>query len=47
VAEHDMSAFPGPRLKDWESYWHGAMEYWDQKDFDHLFAALRKAGLSE
>jgi len=47
VARHDMAAFPGSRLRDWESYWHGAMEYRDQKDFDHLFAALRKAGLSE
>jgi len=47
VAERDMAVFPGRRLKDWDSYWHGAMEYRDQKDFDHLFAALRKAGVPE
>ena len=47
IAESDMAAFPGRRLKDWESYWHGAFEYQDQKDFDHLFDALRKAGLQE
>jgi adenylate cyclase len=47
TAESDMAAFPGHRLKDWESYWHGAFEYRDQKDFDHLFDALRKAGLPE
>jgi adenylate cyclase len=47
VAESDMAVFPGRRLKDWEEYWHGAFEYRDQKDFDHLFDALRKAGLSE
>jgi adenylate cyclase len=47
VAETDMAVFPGRRLKDWEPYWHGAFEYRDQKDFDHLFDALRKAGLSE
>jgi len=47
VAESDMAVFPGRRLKDWESYWHGAFEYQDQKDFDHLFEALRKAGLAE
>jgi TolB-like protein/Tfp pilus assembly protein PilF len=47
VAESDMTIFPGRRLKDWEAYWHGAMEFRDQKDFDHLFAALRKAGLSD
>jgi adenylate cyclase len=47
TAESDMVAFPGHRLKDWESYWHGAFEYRDQKDFDHLFDALRKAGLPE
>jgi adenylate cyclase len=47
TAESDMAAFPGHRLKDWESYWHGAFEYRDQQDFDHLFDALRKAGLPE
>jgi adenylate cyclase len=47
VAEADMAVFPGRRLKDWEAYWHGAFEYRDQEDFDHLFDALRKAGLSE
>jgi len=47
VAESDMAVFPGRRLKDWEPYWHGAFEYRDQKDFDHLFDALRKAGLEE
>ena len=47
VAEADMAVFPGRRLKNWEEYWHGAFEYRDQEDFDHLFDALRKAGLSE
>jgi adenylate cyclase len=47
TADSDMAAFPGHRLKDWESYWHGAFEYRDQKDFDHLFDALRKAGMPE
>jgi TolB-like protein/Tfp pilus assembly protein PilF len=47
VAEHDMTLFPGRRVKDWKSYWHGAMEYRDETDFDHLFSALHKAGLSE
>jgi tetratricopeptide (TPR) repeat protein len=47
IAETDMAVFPGRRLKDWEEYWHGAFEYRDQEDFDHLFDALRKAGLPE
>jgi hypothetical protein len=47
VAESDMAVFPGRRLKDWESYWHGALEYQEQKDFDHLFDGLRKAGPQE
>ena len=47
VAKTDMAVFPGRRLKDWEAYWHGAFEYQDQKDFDHLFDALRKAGMPE
>jgi len=45
IARHDMVVYPGDRLEDWESYWHGAMEYRDQRDFDHLFEALHKAGL--
>ena len=47
IAESDMAVFPGRRLKDWEPYWHGAFEYRDDKDFDHLFDALRKAGMRE
>ena len=47
IAETDMAVFPGRRLKDWEPYWHGAFEYQDQKDFDHLFDGLRKAGLPD
>jgi len=26
---------------------HGAFEYKDHKDFDHLFEALRKAGMQD
>jgi hypothetical protein len=44
VAECDIAVFPGTRLKDWEPYWYSPCEYHDQKDFDHLFDALRKAG---
>ena len=47
VAESDMAVFPGRKLKDWVSFWHGTFEYQDQKDFDHLFDGLRKAGLPE
>ena len=47
VAETDMATFPGHRLKDWEPYWHGALEYQFEEDFAHLFGALRKAGLSD
>ena len=47
VAEFDMASFPGRQIKNWEPYWHGAFEYRDQTDFDHLFDALRKAGLSD
>ena len=47
VAETDMAVFPGRTLKDWEPYWHGALEYQNQEDFDHLFGALCKAGMPE
>ena len=47
IAKEDMAVYPGDRLKDWEPYWHGAMQYRDQRDFDHLFDALRKAGFSD
>ena len=45
VAEEDMAIFPGRKLAAWEDYWHGAMEYQDNTDFEHLYDALRKAGL--
>jgi hypothetical protein len=47
VAESELAIFPGRQLKDWEPYWHSALEYQDQKDFDHLFDGLRKAGLPD
>jgi TolB-like protein/Flp pilus assembly protein TadD len=47
VAKHDMAVYPGDRLKDWEAYWHAAIEYRDQQDFDHLLDGLRKAGLPD
>jgi tetratricopeptide (TPR) repeat protein len=46
-SESDMVAFPGRRLRDWAEVWHDAIEYRDQKDFDHLFDGLRKAGLPD
>jgi TolB-like protein len=47
VAKYDMVVYPGDRLRDWATYWHGAIEYRDQQDFDHLFDGLRKAGLPD
>jgi hypothetical protein len=47
VAEGDMAIFPGRKLAAWEDYWHGAMEYQDDADFEHLYDALRKAGLED
>jgi TolB-like protein/class 3 adenylate cyclase/Tfp pilus assembly protein PilF len=46
-AEQDLAVFPGRMLKDWDAYWRGAMFYRDERDFEHLFEALRKAGLPE
>jgi adenylate cyclase len=46
-AKADMAVFPGRRLKDLESYWRGAMPYRDERDFEHLCEALRKAGLPD
>jgi TolB-like protein/cytochrome c-type biogenesis protein CcmH/NrfG len=45
VAERTMPRFPGRRLEDWKPHLRGFMEYRDQAAFDHLFAALRTAGL--
>jgi TolB-like protein/DNA-binding SARP family transcriptional activator len=45
VAKHDMAVYPGDRLEDWKQYWREAIEYRDQRDFDHLLDALRAAGL--
>jgi hypothetical protein len=34
LAESDMAIPPGRRMMDWETYWHGALKYQDQKDFE-------------
>ena len=47
VAEDDMAVFPGRKLAAWDDYWHGAMQYQDNADFEHLYDALRKAGLED
>lgn len=47
VAKDDMVTYPGDRLKDWEPYWHAALEYREPREFDHLFEGLRKAGLPD
>jgi TolB-like protein len=46
VAEDDMAVFPGRKLAAWEDYWHAA-SYQNEADFDHLYDALRKAGLED
>ena len=43
----DMVRIPGRCLADWETYWHAAMEYRDQGDFDHLTDGLGKAGMTD
>ena len=45
VAERERPSFPGRRLDQWEPSLHAAIEYRDQAEFDHLFGALRAAGL--
>ena len=47
VAEDDMVVFPGRKVAAWADYWHGAMQYRDEADFEHLYDALRKAGLED
>ena len=47
VAQSDMAVIPGRTLKDWEPYWHAMFEYRDQRDFDHLYEALRRAGMPD
>jgi TolB-like protein/Tfp pilus assembly protein PilF len=44
-AEHDMARFPGRDLESWKPHLHAAIEYRDPAEFDHLFEALRTAGL--
>jgi hypothetical protein len=42
-----MALWPGRTLKDWEPYWRAMLEYQYQEDFDHLYEALRKAGMPD
>ena len=41
-----MVVFPGRKLENWKDYWHGAIEYESDALFEHLYAGLLKAGLS-
>jgi len=45
AAERERECFPGRTLEQWKPSLHAAIEYRDQADFDHLFDALRAAGL--
>ena len=47
TAEREMSVFPGQKLSAWEDFWHGAIEYKNEANFQHLYDGLRKAGLSD
>jgi tetratricopeptide (TPR) repeat protein len=47
VAEHDMAAFPGRRLKDWDRFCRGVAWYKREGDHQHLMDGLRKAGLPD
>jgi tetratricopeptide (TPR) repeat protein len=47
IAEEDMAVFPGCKIAAWEPYWRGAGAYQNEADFEHLCAALRKAGLED
>jgi adenylate cyclase len=47
IAERDMPAFPGRRLRDWDDYWRNTTLYQHQEDHDHLMEGLRRAGLVE
>lgn len=47
VAKDDMAEYPGTTMTDWETYWHGAIEYKNDNDFEHLFDALRRAGMPD
>jgi adenylate cyclase len=47
VAEDDMAVFPGRKCTAWEPFWHGAIQYQNEADFEHLYDALRKAGLED
>jgi TolB-like protein/Tfp pilus assembly protein PilF len=47
VAEEDMAVFPGRKVAAWQPFWHGAIEYKNEADFEHLYDALRKAGLED
>ena len=47
IAEQEMAVFPGRKLSAWEAYWHGAIEYRNEEQFQHLYDGLRKAGLTD
>jgi len=46
VAEREMAQFPGRKLADWQPHLRRFVQYRDLREFDHLSAALRTAGLT-
>jgi TolB-like protein/Flp pilus assembly protein TadD len=46
IAEREMVRFPGRTLADWQPHLRHFVEYRDLREFDHLSAALRAAGLN-
>lgn len=34
IAEEGMFVFPGRKVSAWEDYWHGAIQYPDEADFE-------------
>ena len=47
TGQREMAVFPGRKLSAWHDYWHGAIEYSDDDNFQHLYDGLRKAGLGD
>jgi hypothetical protein len=47
VAQSEMPVPLPKQLAAWSDYWRGAIPYRNASDREHLFSALRKAGMPD
>ncbi len=46
IARTEMVDPPAPTIAAWKPFWHGAIPYRDERNFEHVYEGLRLAGMT-